>query len=165
MNTKAILKRTLVSEVMRLANLYATARIRRHVVHAGLNGTSAETKEGTSQRVEKAEVELRNYAEGLAMLSENNAVAMAYERKQKTIAAVGVNFAYTWYGMTAKEQGLVLASLPSGMTMADKVLEWATSFYETHDDASEDFYQSQLQLYTDSKMHEFVGDILKPKGA
>lgn len=48
-----------VAEAMRLANLLATARVRRYVFNAGLS--QVETKASTDKRVNKAKNALENY--------------------------------------------------------------------------------------------------------
>lgn len=46
------------NELMRLANVLATTRVRRAIVYKGVGGPG-ETLEGTERRVQRAEAELR----------------------------------------------------------------------------------------------------------
>lgn len=52
-----------ITEVMRLANLHATARVRRYAKSVGR--ASNETREGIDKRVAKTEAELRTYLESV----------------------------------------------------------------------------------------------------
>lgn len=52
-------------EILRLSSLIATARVRRYAVHRNYSKTSAETREGTTLRVAKAQEELSTYLDGL----------------------------------------------------------------------------------------------------
>lgn len=92
MNTKAVIKHTLVNEIMRLAGLMATKRVRRFAVEAGLAGPGInnETLEGVEHNVYKATNELRDYAYGLAGITGNNDTTAALLHKQEIMRLAGV---------------------------------------------------------------------------
>jgi hypothetical protein len=157
MNQVHIMRTTLVNEVMRLASLFATARVRHHVVNAGLNGNSAETKEGVQKRVIKAENELRGYANGLALLSENNEVAKALMRKQELIADIGFEVGHWWERTTNSGCSKIMEHCDGSRGLMQLVVEWAgefDTFWEAldEDDDRRENYIEEIVNFTAKKI-------------
>lgn len=169
MNTKVIIRTTLVSEVMRLAGLLATARVRRHVVKAGLNGDSGETIEGVERNVVKAETELRGYAEGLAELAPADIHAASLLRKQEIIADIAFNIGAYWSKMNVHDASTIMDTLGGSRCMMQKIIEWADEFdayWEALDpnaDERED-YIGIIDGRCEEWMDQLVCRILKPNG-